>query len=151
MLVVIMVIGWWVFGKGIVMYGYVGRKFRKFYVFGVVKGELIGKCVGIMLSVLECMSLVRSLLEFQEADERMMQEYFYVCGFAGFAGTWMEFMLLVIVCLLIVLMYRAFGLVICRIVVCLGRSRILMIHFVRLAALGVVYSLGCMSRESKPL
>ncbi|KAF5757131.1 hypothetical protein HanXRQr2_Chr17g0823031 [Helianthus annuus] len=143
MFVVIMVIGWWVFGKGIVMYGFVGWKFRGE---GRVDREVCwdyAKCG----RQLEYILLVRSLLEFQEADEWMIWECFYVCIFAG---TGMEVMLLVIVCFLIVLMYRAFGLVLW-IVVCLGRSRILLIHFVGLAALGVVYSLGFMSRESKPL
>ncbi|MFS7997112.1 hypothetical protein Hanom_Chr12g01137931 [Helianthus anomalus] len=165
MFVVIMVIGWWVFGKGIVMNGYVGRKFRKFYEFVVVSlNNVYLVCYGGWFYIdpggegrvdrevcwdyakcgwqLEYMLLVRSLLEFQEADERMIQECFYVCVFAG---TWMEVMLLVIVCFLIVLIWM------CRTVVCLGRSWILMIHFVGLAALGVVYSLGFMSRESKPL
>ncbi|KAJ0576504.1 hypothetical protein HanIR_Chr05g0225171 [Helianthus annuus] len=165
MFVVVMVNSWWVFGKGIVMYGYVGRKSCKNYVFVLVflTDEYLGvygcwfyidpggegrfdsvvrwdyaKCGWL----LDYMLLIRSLLEIQEVEELKIQECFYVCFFAG---TWMDAMLLVIVCFLIVLIWM------CRIVVCLGRSRILLIHFVRLAALGVVYSLGFMSRESKPL
>ncbi|MFS7939939.1 hypothetical protein Hanom_Chr05g00457771 [Helianthus anomalus] len=97
--------------------------------------------------LLDYVLLIRSLLDIQEAEKLKIQKCFYVCFFVG---TWMDAILLVIFCFLIVLMYRAYGFVFW-IVVCLGRSRILLIHFVRLAALGVVYSLGFMSRESKPL
>ncbi|KAJ0556082.1 hypothetical protein HanIR_Chr07g0309631 [Helianthus annuus] len=74
--------------------------------------------------LLDYVLLIRSVLEIQEAEELKIQECFYVLFFCRWIG---------------------------RIVMCLGRSQILLIHFVRLAALGVVYSLGFMSRESKPL
>ncbi|MFS7893970.1 hypothetical protein Hanom_Chr16g01457201 [Helianthus anomalus] len=183
MFVVVMVNSWWVFGKGIVMYGCVDWKlggegrFDRVVCWDYAKcGKLDVLCgakkvnMGSWLLVewldegwlLDYVLLIRSLLEIKEVEELKIQECFYVyfC-----AGTWMDAMLLVIFCLLIVLMYRALGFVfwfyimmdwfmfswMCRIVVCLGRSRILLIHFVRLAALGVVYSLGFMSRGSKPL
>ncbi|MFS7953928.1 hypothetical protein Hanom_Chr07g00624371 [Helianthus anomalus] len=156
MFVVAMVNNWLVFGKGIVMYGCVGWKLSKNYIFELVlltdeymgvygcwfyidpgdEGRFDRGCVnmGSWLLVewldegwlLDYVLLIRSLLEIQEAEELKIQKCFYVCFFAVLI--WM-----------------------CRIVVCLGRSRILLIHFVRLAALGVVYSLGFMSRESKPL
>ncbi|KAF5782908.1 hypothetical protein HanRHA438_Chr11g0514451 [Helianthus annuus] len=83
--------------------------------------------------LLEYELLIRRLLDIQGAEDLKFQ----YCFIFVFAGTWMEDGLSVVW--------------IGWLVVCLGKSRIMLVHFVRLVALGMRCSLGFMSRETKPL